>query len=235
MLLKIDKLNCGYGGLKVLFDLSLQVEKGECVALVGSNGAGKTTLLRVISGVNPITSGTVYWEDKNITNVPAHLRPELGIAHIPQGRGILTTLSIYDNLMLGAYCKRSRPRRAELMAKVLDMFPILKARLHHEAGTLSGGQQQMLAIGRALMLDPTLLVLDEPSLGLAPIVVDEVFRTIDRVKEQGTSILLIEQNLVQALAVADRGYVIETGHINIQGPSKDLMHNEDVRKAYLGI
>lgn len=235
MLLKIDNLNCGYGDLKVLFDVSLQVEKGECVALVGSNGAGKTTLLRVISGITPITSGKVYWEDKDITNVPAHCRPELGIAHIPQGRGILTSVSIYDNLMLGAYCKRSKARRSELMTRVLDMFPILKERLSHQAGTLSGGQQQMLAIGRALMLEPALLVLDEPSLGLAPIVVDEVFRTIDRVKEEGTSILLIEQNLVQALAVADRGYVIETGHINIQGSSKDLLHNEDVKKAYLGI
>lgn len=235
MLLKIDKLNCGYGGLKVLFDFSLEVKEGECVALVGSNGAGKTTLLRVISGITPITSGKVYWQDKDITNTPAHLRPELGIAHIPQGRGILTKVSIYDNLMLGAYCKRSRPRRADLMTKVLDMFPILKTRLTHEAGTLSGGQQQMLAIGRALMLEPTLLILDEPSLGLAPIIVDDVFRTIDQVKEEGTSILLIEQNLVQALSVAERGYVIETGHINIQGSSKDLLHNDDVRKAYLGI
>lgn len=235
MLLKIENLNCGYGDLKVLFDISLQVDKAECVALVGSNGAGKTTLLRVISGVTPITSGKVWWEGKDITNVAAHLRPEFGIAHIPQGRGILTTVSIYDNLMLGAYCKRSRSKRMDLMTKVLDMFPILKERLSHQAGTLSGGQQQMLAIGRALMLEPTLLVLDEPSLGLAPIVVDEVFRTIDRVKETGTSILLIEQNLVQALAVADRGYVIETGHINIEGKSKDLLHNEDVRKAYLGI
>lgn len=235
MLLKIDNLSCGYGDLKVLFNVSLDVEKGECVALVGSNGAGKTTLLRVISGTTPITSGKVYWEGNDITQVAAHKRPEFGIAHIPQGRGILTTLSIHDNLMLGAYCKRSRSKRAELYAQVLDMFPILKQRITHQAGTLSGGQQQMLAIGRALMLEPTLLVLDEPSLGLAPIVVDEVFRTIDRVKENGTSILLIEQNLVQALAVADRGYVIETGHINIKGSSKDLMHNDDVRKAYLGI
>lgn len=236
MLLKIDKVCCGYGDLKVLFDISLEVAEGECVALVGSNGAGKTTLLRTVSGTVPLTSGRIIWQGEDITHMPDYKRPELGIAHIPQGRGILTTLSIHDNLILGSYCKRTKAKRAQLIEKMLEMFPILKDRLSHLAGTLSGGQQQMLAIARALMLEPTLLVLDEPSLGLAPIVVDSVFETIDRVKaESGTSILLIEQNLMQALSVADRGYVIETGRIVIDGPSEDLMRNEQVKKAYLGI
>lgn len=236
MLLKIDRVSCGYGDLKVLFDISLDVKEGECVALVGSNGAGKTTLLRTVSGTVPLSGGHIIWKDRDITDMPDYERPELGIAHIPQGRGILTTLSIYDNLMLGGYCKRTRAKRVELMEKQLETFPVLKDRLSHLAGTLSGGQQQMLAIARAMMLEPTLLVLDEPSLGLAPIVVDSVFETIDRVKEQsGTSILLIEQNLIQALNVADRGYVIETGHISIEGNAADLMNNEDVKKAYLGV
>ena len=236
MLLKIDQVSCGYGDLKVLFGISLDVNQGECVALVGSNGAGKTTLLRTVSGTIPLTGGKVFWNDQDITNMPAHQRPELGIAHIPQGRGILTTLSIYDNLLLGAYCKRTRAKRDDLVAKVLDMFPILKERLNHLAGTLSGGQQQMLAIARALMLEPSLLVLDEPSLGLAPIVVDNVFEIIDKVKEESdTSILLIEQNLIQALNVADRGYVLETGKIVIEGPADELLDNQDVKKAYLGI
>lgn len=235
MLLKIDKVSCGYGDLKVLFEVSIDVDKGECVALVGSNGVGKTTLLRVVSGLIPLTGGKVYWKDEDITDMPAHHRPELGIAHIPQGRGILSTVSIQDNLLLGGYCKRARGERADKIVEVLDMFPVLKERLTHQAGTLSGGQQQMLAIARALVLQPELLVLDEPSLGLAPIVVDEVFRTIDKVKESGQSILLIEQNLVQTLNVADRGYVLETGQIRIEGTSDELLHNDAVRKAYLGI
>lgn len=235
MLLKIDEVNTGYGDLKVLFDVSLHVNEGECVALLGSNGAGKTTLLRVVSGTIPLSSGKVLWNDQDITSLPAFNRPDLGIAHIPQGRGILTTMSIYDNLMLGAYSKRSRPRRLQLMEENLELFPILKTRLKHIAGTLSGGQQQMLAIARALMLEPTLLVLDEPSLGLAPIVVDEVFEIIQMVKKRKTSILLIEQNLNEALNVADRGYVIETGQIKIEGRSDELMNNDAVRQAYLGI
>ena len=235
MLLKIDEVNTGYGDLKVLFDVSLHVNEGECVALLGSNGAGKTTLLRVVSGTIPLSSGKVLWNDQDITTMPAFNRPDLGIAHIPQGRGILTTMSIYDNLMLGAYSQRSRPRRLQLMEENLELFPILKTRLKHIAGTLSGGQQQMLAIARALMLEPTLLVLDEPSLGLAPIVVDEVFEIIQMVKKRKTSILLIEQNLNEALNVADRGYVIETGQIKIEGRSDELMNNDAVRQAYLGI
>jgi len=234
-MLKIEGLNTGYDDLKVLFDLSLEINEGELVALVGSNGAGKTTLLRVISGTIPIASGSVTWFGGDLLNVPAYKRAELGIAHIPQGRGILATLSVRDNLIMGTYTKRSKPRRAELLDKALATFPILKERLNLPAGTLSGGQQQMLAIGRAMMMDPKLLILDEPSLGLAPIVVDEVFRILSAFKQSGVSMLLIEQNLVKALSLADRGYVLETGQIALQGLSQEILENPDVRKAYLGV
>jgi branched-chain amino acid transport system ATP-binding protein len=170
-----------------------------------------------------------------MTKVPAHMRANMGIAQILQGRGILSTLTIQDNLILGSYTNRTKKKRAGLMEKVYTTFPILKQRQRLPAGTLSGGQQQMLAIGRAMMMDPKLLILDEPSLGLAPIVVDEVFRIIRTFREAGTSMLLIEQNLVKALRVADRGYVLETGKVQLQGPSHELLVNPAVRKAYLGV
>lgn len=234
-MLKIENVSAGYDDLKVLFNMNLEVNEGEVVALVGSNGAGKTTLLRIISGIVPVTSGSVKWFDKDITKTPDFHRAEIGIAHILQGRGILATLSIQDNLMLGSYTKRTKAKRAELMEKVYKTFPILKERAKLPAATLSGGQQQMLAIGRAMMMDPKLLILDEPSLGLAPIVVDEIFKILTDLKKQGTSMLIIEQNLVKALQVADRGYVLETGKIVLQGPSHDLLVNPEVRRAYLGI
>lgn len=234
-LLKLDKINAGYGDLKVLFDVSLDVNEGEAIALVGSNGAGKTTLLQAVSGIVPMTSGKVEWRGQDITAMPAYRRADLGIAHVLQGRGVLGSLSIKDNLIMGSYNKHSRKKKDELMPKVLDMFPVLSGRLGTSAGMLSGGQQQMLAIARALMMDPVLLILDEPSLGLAPIVVDEVFATLKKVKESGTSILIIEQNLVKALKLADRGYVMETGQIKIKGPSAEILSNPDVRSAYLGV
>ena len=234
-MLTIEGLNTGYDDLKVLFDISLEINEGELVALVGSNGAGKTTLLRVISGTVPVTSGSVKWFDEDLLKIPAYKRAEMGIAHIPQGRGILATLSVRDNLIMGTYTKRSKSRRAELLEKALATFPILKGRLTHPAGTLSGGQQQMLAIGRAMMMEPKLLILDEPSLGLAPIVVDEVFHILSNFKQSGVSMLLIEQNLVKALSLADRGYVLETGRIAMRGLSHEILENPDVRKAYLGI
>jgi branched-chain amino acid transport system ATP-binding protein len=234
-MLSIRDLNAGYGDLKVLFDVNIEVGEGEVVALVGSNGAGKTTILQIISGIIPITSGKVEWYGKDLTKMPAYTRAELGIAHIPQGRGILTTLSIRDNLVMGTYTKRTKKKRNELINKVCDMFPILKERLDLPAGTLSGGQQQMLAIARALVMEPKLLILDEPSLGLAPIIVDEVFKMLSAQKASGVSILIIEQNLVKALELADRGYVMETGNIVLRGPSADLLKNPEIRKAYLGI
>ncbi len=235
-MLNVSNVHAGYGDLKVLFDVSIDLQDGEVVSLVGSNGAGKTTLLRAISGLIPVTSGEITWYDKSMTKMPAYKIPELGIAHIPQGRGILSTLSIRDNLLLGGYIKSARAMREERMEYVLGLFPILRKRINLLAGTLSGGQQQMLAIARALMMNPKLLILDEPSLGLAPIIVDEVFNIIKRVsKEEGVSILLIEQNLLQALSASDRGYVLETGQIVMSGSSDELFANKDIKKAYLGI
>ena len=218
-----------------MFDVSLEINEGEVVALVGSNGAGKTTLLRTISGEVIPTSGSINWMGQELTEMPENKRAINGIAHIPQGRGILASLSIKDNLLLGTYTKRTKPRRGELLEKVLQMFPILKERLNSPAGSLSGGQQQMLAIARAMMMAPKLLILDEPSLGLAPVVVDDVYRTLDIMKREGSSMLVIEQNLTKALSISDRGYVLETGHMQMTGPSRELLNNKDIQSAYLGI
>ncbi len=234
-MLKMDKICAGYGDLKVLFDVSLEINEGEVVALVGSNGAGKTTLLRTISGEVIPTSGSINWMGQELTEMPENKRAINGIAHIPQGRGILASLSIKDNLLLGTYTKRTKPRRGELLEKVLQMFPILKERLNFPAGSLSGGQQQMLAIARAMMMAPKLLILDEPSLGLAPVVVDDVYRTLDIMKREGSSMLVIEQNLTKALSISGRGYVLETGHMQMTGPSRELLNNKDIQRAYLGI
>lgn len=234
-MLEIKDLVTGYGDMEVLHGVSLTINDGETVALVGSNGAGKTTLLRAISGLMPIWSGTITLNEKNLVGIPAYDLPSYGIAHIPQGRGILGTLSVYDNLMLGAYIPSAKARRKETMEEVFNLFPILKERQNQLAGTLSGGQQQMLAIGRALMLQPKLLILDEPSLGLAPIVVESVFKIITDISKRGVSILLIEQNLVEALGIASRGYVMETGRIVMEGSSKELLANKRIREAYLGI
>ena len=234
-MLKLDQVCAGYGDLRVLFDIDLSVNEGEVVALVGSNGAGKTSILRTISGEIKISSGSLQWFGEDLAVKKMYERAAMGISHIPQGRGVLSSLSIRDNLILGSYTKRTKSRRNELLEKVFETFPILREREKHPAGTLSGGQQQMLAIGRAMMMSPQLLILDEPSLGLAPIVVDEVFRILNELKQQGTSMLIIEQNLVKALQIADRGYVLETGGITLAGDSKELLINPDVRKAYLGI
>lgn len=231
----LDKVCAGYGDLKILFDIDLSVNEGEVVALVGSNGAGKTTILRTISGEVRIKSGSISWFGERLDTKAAYTRADIGIAHIPQGRGILGGLSIRDNLILGSYAKRVKPNRNQNLDKVYDTFPILKERENHLANTLSGGQQQMLAIGRSMMMEPKLLILDEPSLGLAPIVVEEVFNILARIKAQGTSMLIIEQNLVKALQIADRGYVLETGKISLAGDSKELLNDPEVRKAYLGI
>lgn len=234
-MLQLNDVCAGYGDLQVLFNVSMHVNAGECVALVGSNGAGKTSLLRILSGFLPITSGEVTWKGEKLLSMPATKRAEVGIAHIPQGRGILGTLNVTDNLLLGGYDKRVKARRLENIEKVFGMFPRLKERRLQIAGSLSGGEQQMLAIARALVMEPVLLMLDEPSLGLAPIITDEVFRIIEQIRDTGMSILLIEQNLVAALGVAQRGYVLETGNIVLEGTSDELLRNENVKKAYLGI
>ncbi len=235
MLLEIKDLCAGYGDLQVLFDVSMKVDEGEVVSLVGSNGAGKTTLLRLISGLEPVKSGSILYQGKDLTRVKPYEKADLGITHIPQGRGILGSLSVRENLIMGAYPKAAREAMEENIRKSFEMFPILKERQNQMAGSLSGGEQQMLAIARALMISPKLLMLDEPSLGLAPIVVKDMFKIISDVAKRGMSILIVEQNLNQALSVADRGYVLETGKIVMEGKAEELLADKSVQAAYLGI
>lgn len=235
MLLSVENISAGYGDLKVLFDVSININKSEVVSLVGPNGAGKTTLLNIISGFVPVTSGKVLYDGEDLIKIKASKRANMGIAHIPQGRGILDTLTVRENLIMGAYNKRSKSNLQKNLTKQFEQFPILKEKEYQLAGALSGGQQQILSIARALMMEPRLLILDEPSLGLAPILVKEMFKIISDVSKQGMSILIVEQNLVQSLSVASRGYVLETGKIVMQGKSEDLLNNPEVKKAYLGI
>jgi len=234
-MLKIEHLSAGYGDMQVLFDISMHVDAGEVVSLVGSNGAGKTTLLRILSGFVPIMSGSVTYQGQDLMPVKSYKRAEMGISHIPQGRGILGTLTVKENLIMGAYPKSARPTVEAGIENAYKLYPILKERQNQLAGSLSGGQQQMLAIARAMMIHPKLLMLDEPSLGLAPIVVEEMFELIAQISKENVSILIVEQNLNQALSVADRAYVLETGHLVMEGNAKDLLANEEIQKAYLGL
>ena len=233
-MLNIENISAGYGDLQVLFDVSLHVNDGECVALVGSNGAGKTSLLSVIGGHLPVMNGGVQWNGTELLDLPAMARAELGIAHIPQGRGILGTMNVMDNLLLGGYCKRVKARRQQNIEQVFGLFPKLRERQNQIAGSLSGGEQQMLAIARALVMEPKLLMLDEPSMGLAPLLVEQIFDIIRELHAAGTTILLVEQNAQAALSVADRAYVLETGKISLTGTGAELMASDAVRKAYLG-
>lgn len=234
-MLKIEHLSAGYGDMQVLFDVSMHVDEGEIVSLVGANGAGKTTLLSVLSGFVPLQKGSVTYMGENLMSKTTYCRAGLGISHIPQGRGIFGTLTVKDNLILGTYSRNSRRFLDERLAHAYALFPKLKARQNQLAGTLSGGEQQMLALGRAMMNSPRLLMLDEPSLGLAPIVVYEMFQMVSRVAKEGVSILIVEQNLVQTLAIADRAYVLETGHLVTEGKASELLKNEEIKKMYLGL
>lgn len=234
-MLTLDKLSAAYGDLQVLYDVDLQVNEGEVVSLVGSNGAGKTTILQVISGLVPLKSGKITFLNEDLSLHKAFDRAKLGISHIPQGRGILTTITVMDNLLLGAYDKQYHKEVKNNLDYAFELFPILKERRNQLAGGLSGGQQQMLAIARALMMNPKLLMLDEPSLGLAPNLADEVFDVIHRLSGAGKAILLVEQNLVKALEVGNRAYVLETGRISLEGDSKSLANNPDIKNAYLGL
>ena len=234
-MLEISNINAGYGDLQVLFDVSLEVGDGECVALLGANGAGKTSLLSVLGGHLKPMSGKVIFDGIDLLESSAMQRADYGISHIPQGRGILATLSVMDNMILGGYCKRVKSRRNENIAKAFEIFPRLKERQNQIAGSLSGGEQQMLAIARAMVMEPKLLMLDEPSLGLAPVIVEEVFEYITKIQDTGVSILLIEQNLNAALGIAKKGYVLENGRISLEGSSAELLGNEKVKKAYLGM
>jgi branched-chain amino acid transport system ATP-binding protein len=233
-LLEIADLTSRYGRIPALGGIDLAIEEGELLALVGGNGAGKTTLLRAISGVQPASGGSIRFAGTDITALAPHRRVQLGISQVPEGRQVFGPLSVADNLMLGGYT-RARRESAEDLQKIYEMFPALAERRTQAAGTLSGGQQQMLAIGRALMARPRLLLLDEPSMGLAPLLVDEIFRAIVALKRQGATIFLVEQNAHAALAIADRGYVLETGRIVLQDSGKALLANERVKQAYLGI
>ncbi len=233
-LLAVSGLESCYGRIKALKGIDLEVRKGELVALVGANGAGKTTFLRTLSGVQPMSAGKIVFAGDDISRMRADQRVRAGICQSPEGRQVFGPLSIEDNLRLGAYTQ-PKAQVAEDMEKVFAMFPILKEKRNLPAGTLSGGQQQMLAIGRALMGRPKMLLLDEPSMGLAPLLVQEVFNVIKTLKAQGITILLVEQNAFAALAIADRGYVLETGQVTLTGTGEELISNEQVRAAYLGM
>jgi branched-chain amino acid transport system ATP-binding protein len=234
-MLKIEDLESGYGPIQILWGVSLQVERGEVVTLLGANGAGKTTMIRTVSGELPVQRGQIEFLGQSIVAASAHRIVEAGLVQIPEGRQIWGGLSIEDNLDLGAYSKRARGHRRESKAWVYSLFPILLERRLTLARNLSGGQQQMLAIGRALMSRPTLLMLDEPSLGLAPQIVEELFEILVRINEQGISILLVEQNVDFALRLADRAYILEHGRMTRNGNAEELRSSDEVRAAYLGL
>jgi len=234
MLLQVDNLHVHYGAIHALQGISFHIEQGEIVTLIGANGAGKSTTLKTICGLLRPTAGAVYFRGQDITRLPAHKIVSLGISQVPEGRRIFAPLTVRENLEMGAYTRSDKREIAESMERVFASFPRLKERLNQLGGTLSGGEQQMLAMGRGLMSRPELLLLDEPSMGLAPILVEEIFRIIHEINQQGTSILLVEQNAHMALSVANRGYVLETGRIVLEGTAAELRDNAQVRAAYLG-
>lgn len=234
MLLELSGLSSHYGRIQALRDVSITVAEGEIVALVGANGAGKTTLLRALSGVQPLSAGAIHFDGADISRAPAHKRVALGISQAPEGRQVFGPLSVEDNLRLGAY-RRSSGDVADDIEKMYAMFPILKEKRKDPAGALSGGQQQMLALGRALMSQPRLLLLDEPSMGLAPLLVAEIFEALKKLKARGATIFLVEQNAFAALGICDRGYVLETGEVKIAGTGAALLADDRVRQAYLGL
>ena len=233
-MLKVNNINLYYGGIHALKDLSLEVKKGEIVTLIGANGAGKTSTLRAISGLEPIKSGSITYKDTDLKKVPSHKIVSLGLSHVPEGRKIFANLTVKENLELGAYLKKDKNEIKSDIEMVYSKFPRLKERRKQLAGTLSGGEQQMLAIGRALMNRPEMLILDEPSMGLAPLVVKDIFDTIVEINKSGTTILLVEQNANIALSIANRAYVLETGKIILSGNAHDLLNDESIKSAYLG-
>lgn len=233
-MLEINKLSVKYDNIRVLHYISMQIRKGEMVALIGANGAGKTTVLRTISGLLRAESGQILFEGKDITKMSSHNIVASGIVQVPEGRQIFTKMTIEENLKLGAYLQRDKTVMKRNFEKVFSLFPILKQRLHQQAGTLSGGEQQMLAIGRALLGNPKLLLLDEPSMGLSPIMTQQVFSVLESLKKEGITMLLVEQNAYEALEISDRAYILETGNITLEGKSSDLIQDPNVKKAYLG-
>jgi branched-chain amino acid transport system ATP-binding protein len=234
-LLELSGVRAGYGALQALFELSLEVKAGEIVTLIGANGAGKTTTLRTISGAVRATGGTIQFNGDDISQLPAHAMPERGISHVPEGRQLFPFMTVEENLGLGAYNRRSRSRARETLDEQLELFPRLKERRRQLAGTLSGGEQQMVAIARGLMAAPRLLLLDEPSLGLSPKVTEEVFTRVKDIRDRGVTVLIVEQNVVDGLSISDRGYVVENGRVIMQGAAQELLHNDQIRAAYLGL
>lgn len=233
MLLKVDNLIVNYGMINAIKDISFEVEKGEIVALIGANGAGKTSTMHAISGLIP-SKGTITFNNKEISKIPAHKIVAEGLAQVPEGRRIFASLTVADNILMGAYLRKDKEEIKKDRQHVYDLFPRLYERRHQLAGTLSGGEQQMLAMGRALMSKPKLLLMDEPSMGLSPILVNEIFDIIREVNKEGVTILLVEQNANKALQIADRAYVLETGKITIQGKASEVAANPLVKEAYLG-
>ena len=235
LMLEIGAVDAGYSGFQALFGVSLEVRAGEAVAVIGPNGAGKTTLLRVISGLIRPTAGMIALEGADLVRTPAHRILELGIAHVPENRRLFARMTVEDNLRMGAYMPRARARFRQRLAFVYDLFPRLNERRRQFAGTLSGGEQQMCAIGRALMSRPKLLLMDEPSAGLAPLVVQQVFDLVHRIRAEGLTVLIVEQNVQQVLDVVDRAYLLEVGSIKLAGTSADLKGNDFIRKSYMGL
>lgn len=233
-MLEIENIEVYYGAINALKGISFNVEQGEIIALIGANGAGKTTTLHTITGLIPTRSGTIRLNGKDITKVPAHKIVSMGMAHVPEGRRVFAQLSVYENLMLGAYTRKDKAEITESLERVYERFPRLKERSKQSAGTLSGGEQQMLAMGRALMSKPSIILMDEPSMGLSPLYVNEIFDIIGEINKSGTTVLLVEQNAKKALSIANRAYVLETGKISLSGDAKTLMNDEQVKKAYLG-
>ena len=236
-MLRIENLTVYYGYVRALENVSLHVEQGEIITLIGGNGAGKTTTLMAISNLVEKTSGKIYYKDQDIT----HFKPEkvarLGIAHVPEGRKIFPAMTVRENLIAGTYGNKrlTKQQMEDLIERNFEFFPRLKERVNQAGGSLSGGEQQMLAIARGMMMDPDLIMLDEPSLGLAPIVVEDIFGLITRIRDQGKTVLLIEQNASMALSIADRGYVLETGEVTLEGTGRELLVNPEIKRAYLGI
>ena len=233
-MLEVKNLEVYYGVIQAIKGISFEVNEGEVIALIGANGAGKTTTLQTITGMLQPKAGEIIFEGKDITKVPAHKIVSMGMAHVPEGRRVFAELSVYENLKLGAYTRKDKKEIEETLARVYKSFPRLEERKNQLAGTLSGGEQQMLAMGRALMSKPKIILMDEPSMGLSPIFVNEIFDIIRAVSESGTTVLLVEQNAKKALSISDRAYVLETGTITMSGKAKDLLEDEAVKKAYLG-
>ena len=234
-MLQLTDINAGYGGFQALCGVSLEVAAGEAVAVIGPNGAGKTTLLRVISGLLPPTSGRMLVEGRDFVAMPPHRIVEAGIAHVPESRRLFPRLSVQENLRMGAFIATARPRFSERLEYVYGLFPRLRERSNQLAGTLSGGEQQMCAIARALMSGPKLILLDEPSMGLAPVVVEQVFDLVRRIRSEGYTVLIVEQNVRQVLKVVDRAYLLEVGRVKAQGAAAELAASEEIRAAYIGL